>query len=114
MPLVLSWILLIIGFTGRLLIDNEIVVIYLLIISSIGLFEIIERINLSDSKFYSNMRNMSTTIYLIHLIIWTAYYMAIYKTKTFGFDCFLAVSALSTVVALVYLKFTKRRMRVNA
>ena len=109
MHVAFCWILFLLGFIGRVFVTNSIAVTYLLIASSIGLFGLIARIQLSDSKMYMAFRNMSTTIYLIHLLVWTGYYMSVYGTKTYGLDCFVVVSIVSTMIAYGYYWMNQRK-----
>lgn len=65
------------------LIGNFSVIFY-----SVALFNIAKRVKLKDSKIYPSLRNYSTTMYFIHLYIWTFYYKIVYGTKTYGWDSF--------------------------
>lgn len=76
---------------------------YLTIISSIGLFGLVERITLKESACYARLRSASTIIYLMHMYIWTIYYMAVYGEKTYGIDCFIATLGIAIFVMAVYL-----------
>ena len=105
------WILFMSGFLGRLFINNQIIVTYLLIISSVGLFGIIEKIELTNSSVYRTLRSMSTTMYLIHLMVWTFYYTVAYGEKTYGLDCFIIVSVISSLIAFVVAISPKRLNR---
>lgn len=82
---------------------------YLTIISSIGLFGLVEILTLSDRLLYSRLRFYSTSIYFIHMYIWSAYYMIIYGEKTFGADCFVATSIISLIISVTYYYLFKRK-----
>ena len=84
--------------------DNIILSDYLLILTAVGLFEIIKGLHLADSRIYFYMRKSSTVIYLIHMYIWTFYYTLLYGKKTFGPDSFLAVSIISFLLSVLYIK----------
>lgn len=107
-PIPISFALLVIGISGGLLIDQSIVSRYFLLISSIGLFDMVKSIKLPDSEAYSVIRRMSTVIFLIHLLIWTAYYMLAYGTKTYGVDSFVVVSLVSALIALTVSLYEKK------
>ena len=52
------------------------------------------------------MRNMSKTVYFVHLYIWTLLYMILYGEKTYGMHIFLLTVVGSLAVAGVYLWIT--------
>ena len=96
--------------------DNLIVTGYLTIFASIGLFGLVERLSLKDSPVYAVLRSMSTSMYLIHMYIWTIYYMLVYGEKMFGPDSFIVTSAAAVLVSLLYcmiVKYVKRKQQVE-
>ena len=48
------------------------------------------------------IRHISSAVYFVHLYIWTFYYTIMYGKKTYGLDCFLAVSVFSVLSGLIY------------
>ena len=102
LPHYINWLLLIGSSVARFFIVNEFITGYLIVFSSIGLFGIIISISLHDSLVYPILRNMSTIVYLIHMYIWTVYYMLIYGEKTYGLDSFIVVSLVSSIFAILY------------
>ncbi len=72
------------------------------VLCSTGFFVLVKGIKLPDSKIYFVLRKMSTVIYFIHLLVWTAYYSLKYEKITYGVESFLAVSLISTITAAVY------------
>lgn len=73
--------------------------------ASIGLFEIVRKIEMGGNKLiYQTMRTMSTIIYLVHMLVWTFVYTVIYHEKTFGLLCFMATAGISIFIAFVYEK----------
>ena len=93
------------GLTANFLINDIIISDYLLVLTPVGLFEIIKGLHLADSSIYFYMRKSSTIIYLIHMYIWTFYYTLVYGEKTYGADSFLAVSIISFLVSVIYIKW---------
>jgi surface polysaccharide O-acyltransferase-like enzyme len=102
LPSTVNWAGFIAGFVLNCFIDNSIVSSYLLILTAVSLFGIVEGIELKDRKIYSKLRNMSTLIYLIHMYVWTFYYKIVYGGKTYGVDSFIATAVVSTIASLVY------------
>ncbi len=99
-----------VGIIGKFVMIDKYISLYPLIISSVGLFELILRLNLSNKVLYSVMRKMSTTVFLIHLYIWTAYYMVVYGTKTYGADSFIVVSMVSALISIfVWIVYNKNK-----
>lgn len=97
--LIVSSIMLVAGFCLNVIYDNIYLDSFFSTISSVGLFCIINSIDLPESKAYPFIRKMSTVIYYIHMYVWTFYYLIIYGNKTFGMDCFLVTTAICIVVA---------------
>lgn len=86
----------------------------LMIIIAVGLFGIIEKIKLKDSKIYPVLRNASTILYLIHMYVWTFYYSFVYGTKTYGADSFVVTVLVSCIIAFGYIFMKNRRKRRDA
>ncbi len=112
-PAVWNWVGLVIGYTANFFVSDEIMSSYLLMITSIALFGIIEKIGLKNNSIYGYFRNMSTIIYLIHMYIWSFYYKIVYGEKTFGIDSFLVTSIVSTIIsfAMVYINEIRKRRK---
>ena len=99
------------GYLINVFVQNSYWSSFFVAISSIGLFCVINTIVLPDSRVYPFVRKMSTTIYFVHMYIWSFYYVLVYGEKTYGIDCFLvtiviclAVSAATVVVTECYNK----------
>ena len=114
LPKLANEALFVIGFALNLFVEGWIGS-YMLMMSSIGLFGIIEGIRLKDHPVYPWLRQMSTIIYLIHMYVWSFYYQIVYGEKMIGMDCFLVTSLVSCVIALAYLMIKRKRdARKNA
>lgn len=92
----------ILGICLRFSADNSFSNVTSAALCSIGFFAIIIKIKLSDSVAYFILRKMSTVIYFIHLMVWTIYYTVKYGKITYGAECFLSVSAISIMIAAIY------------
>lgn len=88
---------------------NSVISSYLLILTAIALFGIVENIELKNSTIYSKLRKMSTTIYLVHMYVWTIYYKIVYGGKTFGADSFFVTAIMAVVIALIGLFIDEKR-----
>jgi hypothetical protein len=108
-PNTINWFCFILGFVLNYFIDNSIISSYLLIVTAISLFGIVERIELKNKPTYSKLRNMSTMIYLLHMYVWSFYYKIIYSKKTYGVDSFIVTAIISTLLSLVYVVVFKNR-----
>ena len=75
---------------------------YMTIVASIGLFGLVEHISLKDNAIYTRLRSCSMVIYLIHMYVWSFYYMIVYGQKTYGPDGFLVTAGLSLVISILY------------
>ena len=95
-----SSLVLIIGFVVAFFTNNNIISSYLLIIISIAFFELVKSVKLEYRKIYPKLRSLSTTIYLVHMYVWTFYYKIVYGEKTYGLDSFLATLIISILVCL--------------
>lgn len=107
LPKYINWPILIICLLLTYFINNKIIDFYLLIISSITFFEIIKNIKLKDNKFYQFARNSSTIIFLIHMYIWTFYYLIVYGKRNFGLEAFIITSIFSTLISMMYIFLKK-------
>lgn len=96
----LSTLLFVFGFIGNCLLDGFIGSIFLTI-SAVGLFGIIKNIKLSNTAIWKHLREYSTIIYLIHMYVWTIYYVFAYGRKTFGIDSFIFTSIVSLIISIV-------------
>ena len=92
--LIVSWLMLILGYSLNVFVENSYLSSLLVAISSIGFFCVINSISLPDSIVYPFVRKMSTVTYFVHMYIWTFYYMLVYREKTYGIDCFLVTIAV--------------------
>lgn len=108
----INWIGLILGLVLMYIINNKIVSYYLLIISSVALFGIVKDMNLKERKFYQFARKASMIVYLIHMYIWTFYYVLIYGERKVGFDSFIATSLISVLITGTYI-FLKDKHKLN-
>ena len=77
LPIGANVVLLIGGFACNYFIDDIVLSGCLIVITSVGLFGIVEAVRLADSRIYGILRYMSTYMYLIHMYIWTFYYLII-------------------------------------
>lgn len=102
-----SWSMLISGYLLNVFVQNSYWSSFFVAISSIGLFCVINTIALPDSKVYPFVRKMSTIIYLVHMYIWSFYYVLIYGKKTYGIDCFLVTIVICLVVSAVNVVVTE-------
>ena len=105
------WIMLIVGIVGKVIVTNPFTDLAFLLMSSIGVFGLILQIKLKDRTCYLAFRNMSLTVYLIHLYIWTAYYMIVYGKVAYGLDSFVVTTVVCLLISFLYWiwKTTKRR-----
>lgn len=108
LPSIFNWVMFVVGCFFQLFVANTIVIRGLLIVlAAIGLFGIIERIKLKDSKVYKYLRQSSTVIYFVHMYMWTLYYSVVYGQRSLGLDTFLATSVLSLLCAVIFIVFRK-------
>ena len=98
----LSILLFVFGFIGNCLLDGFLGSIFLTI-SAIGLFGIVKNIKLPSKPMWKHLREYSTIIYLIHMYVWTIYYMFAYGEKTFGIDSFIFTSIVSLLISIIYI-----------
>lgn len=98
-PKQINWLVFMIGFVSNCYIDHSIVSRYLLIITAVSFFGIVEAVRLKDKAVFSYLRNMSTSIYLTHMYIWTFYYKIVYGGKTYGLDSFVITACVAAAIA---------------
>jgi hypothetical protein len=53
------------------------------------------------------LRKLSSTIYFIHMYVWTIVYMIFYHRQSFGTGIYLSVSIISTVIAFIWHQLKK-------
>jgi len=104
--LYLNYIMLICGFIANYLVNNNIISFFLLIITCVGLFGVVEKIDLKNNPIYIRLRNMSTIIYLIHMYVWTFYYIILYGEKTFGMYSFIITTIICTAISILYVEIS--------
>lgn len=86
------------------------------ILGAAGIFIAALNIKLKYSHIYGTLREMSSTIYFIHLWVWTIVYTVIYKEKTYGILPFVITAGISCLVAYIfgrYKLFEKANMLFN-
>ena len=91
-----------ISFAANYVVSNSSISNVLVFLSSIAFFGTIIHIRLRDHVIYPFMRKISTVTYLIHMYIWTFYYILVYKEKTFGWDSFVVTAIICIAVGAVY------------
>lgn len=98
-------ILFLFGMIIRFSFDTEIMREVGRAISSCCLFNIILSLHTNLSAVNGKkFRSMSTTIYFIHLLVWTLVYTVLYGTKTYGMSSFILTTLLSVTIAYGYTK----------
>lgn len=102
----LSFVMAIIGGIGTCILYNTIIGKIWLVVSAIGIFEIIVNMKLK-AKFVC-LRNMSIYIFLTHLYVWTFYYMVKYGERTYGMDCFIFTLMVSCLVSYVLISLKRK------
>lgn len=109
-PLPIAIILFAAGFIGRcIFIDNIFISYIFLLMCSVGFFSLVLRVNLKDSKVFFSLRKSSTIVYLIHMYVWTAFYLLVYHQKEFGAIPFAATAALSIMISYLYIFAVKKQ-----
>ncbi|MBE5905191.1 MAG: acyltransferase [Lachnospiraceae bacterium] len=108
-PTILNWSLLLLSSLPRFFFGSDFLAGYLTILSAVGLFGIINNFSLKDNGLYRNLRTYSTTIYFIHMYVWSIYYMLIYGKKTYGPDSFFVTALLSITLAILYAHHVKKK-----
>ena len=99
---IVSLVLAIVGFAGNFFLDG-IAGDVLLAISSVGVFCLILQISLKDAPIFSILRSLSTSVYFIHMYIWTLYYLLVYGYTKQGLDAFLVSAGISLIIAYAYI-----------
>lgn len=56
----------------------------------------------------ARIRRISLIVYLIHMYVWTAFYLLVYGTKTFGLSVFVATTIISVLFAYVWVVFEEK------
>ena len=102
--------LFILTFLCNYFVENRAISSVLLVFTSIAFFGIICSIRLKDRAIYPILRNLSTKIYLVHMYVWTAYYLAVYGETTVGLDCFVITTTVSFLISYLYYLLEKRIM----
>lgn len=100
-PVIINWIMMIGGFAANIFINGVGADIFLAIVPAVGLFGIVETIRLSDKKVFPFLRRMSTYIYLVHMYMWTFFYVFFLGGEAYGLIPFVFTSILSVLVALI-------------
>lgn len=95
------------------MISNLLLKSILMVIYNVSLFIIVKDIEWKDMKIYSILRKMSTSMYFIHLYIWTFYYHLVYGEKTFGLDSFLVTSSVAIVISFIYVVLKNKKQPVK-
>jgi hypothetical protein len=67
-----------------------------------GVLGIALDLNFKGNDIFKRIRGMSSTIYFIHLWIWTAAYTVLYGEKTYGMSIFLITLTASVFIAYCY------------
>lgn len=111
-PRFLNWGFFIAGVSLFYFSHHSLISKYLLIITGISFFGIVESIPLKNRPIYSRLRNMSSIIYLTHTYIWTFYYCFVYGQKTYGLDSFIITSCVALAVS-AFVVFVKNREGVR-
>lgn len=74
---------------------------FALVISATGLFMLGISTKLPDSHVYLKLRILSTDLYVLHLMVWSLYYIVVYGETRFGFDSFFFTTFFSIIISLV-------------
>lgn len=83
-------------------------------LSGLGLLILASNASLNNSPVYPLMRKLSVVLYFLHMYVWTFYYTAVYRQKTFGLDSFLATTLICILLGLIYSWLGQsRRQRQN-
>lgn len=67
-----------------------------------GLFLCCTLVHTDSSAEYKRMRKISKLIFLIHMFVYTVYYLLHYGQMAYGIDCFFITAAVSFTLALIY------------
>ena len=97
-----------VGFAGHtVFIQNVFISNLFLLICSIGFFEIVLKIKLKDSSTYFVFRKMSTGVFLIHMYVWTVFYLLVYHKPAYGALPFAVTAIVSLMLSFIYAKTKK-------
>lgn len=101
-PLPINIVIFIVFFTIQCFTTNHELEVFLLTVNSVGLFGMIERIKLPNSKIFPILRNMSTSIYFIHMYVFVIFTKIAYNEERFGILTFAVTSAICVVIAFIW------------
>lgn len=103
------------SFTANCFISNRFISSVLFVLSAVGLFGFAEALNLKDSVCYKFMRKMSTVIYFIHLYVLFVWLRIcpLMNLPEYGEISFLAVSAVTLMIAFLYVYFSGKKKLKN-
>ena len=104
---------LIIGYSASFFINSSVLSHYLLILTSIAFFGVIEEIRIRNNSVYPRLGRMSKTIYLTHMYIWTFYYTIVYGKPSYGIDCFL-VTSVAAILICVLAEYVKNKKTLQS
>ncbi len=76
---------------------------------SMGVFVLTASIRVKDARIYLVCREISTIVYLIHMYVWTGYYLLVYQKKNCGWDSFVVVTLVSIAFSLLYIQIKDKR-----
>lgn len=71
-------------------------------LSGLGLLILASNASLENKPVYGLLRKLSVVLYFLHMYVWTFYYTAVYREKTFSLDSFLATTLICIVLGLIY------------
>lgn len=85
------------------------------VICSLGIFGVALNLQLKSFKFTSVLRHMSTSMFLIHLWVWTIFSIRVYGKLTYGLTPFVATTFISILISGFYsiYKINRNRKRVK-
>lgn len=75
---------------------------FLVIPCAMSLFSWSAQLHLPTRMLWYRLRKHSTVIYFIHMYVWTAYYMLVYRGKIFGPDSFVVTAVVSEIIACIW------------
>lgn len=74
---------------------------------SVGFFIIARELKFKDGPLWGSLRRMSTTIYFMHLYVWTILYLMLYKAVKRGVRMFVYTLVVTLVIAVIYNVFLR-------
>ncbi len=107
-PMKANWVMLLLGASLDFFVSNQCAEFYLNIMTAVGIFGVVESIDLEDSNIYGYLRKSSMHIYLLHMYVWTFYYFVVYGEKTEGVDSFVITSLGSLLLSVAYISVSKK------